>query len=213
VRTGAGALVSEATVGQGRVIYIAVPPDLSSGSFPVSGLFAATLVRSTLYVVAPRDQGLNVALGESVSIPLPARLASREAFSVRDQSGVNAVVKPVRLSTATLLAVPAQYAAGVTIVSTTDSLPVVTVAANASTKEARLEFFEDSQWKGSVDQMVLRRDHVAEISAGTSIAGAIRQARTGSELWPLATVLALACAVAEMFVARFFVRDAAGDAS
>ncbi len=213
VRTGAGALVSEATVGQGRVIYIGVTPDLSSGSFPVSGLFAATLVRSTLYVVAPRDQGLNVALGESVSIPLPARLASREAFVIQDQSGVNAVVKPVRLSTATLLAVPAQYAAGVTLVSTTDSLPVVTVAANASTKEARLEFFDDTQWKGSVDQMVLRPDHVAEISAGASITSAIRQARTGSELWPLATVLALACALAEMFVARYFVRDAARDAS
>jgi hypothetical protein len=164
-------------------------------------------------VVAPRDQGLNVALGESVSIPLPARLASREAFVIQDQSGVNAVVKPVRLSTATLLAVPAQYAAGVTLVSTTDSLPVVTVAANASTKEARLEFFDDTQWKGSVDQMVLRPDHVAEISAGASITSAIRQARTGSELWPLATVLALACALAEMFVARYFVRDAASDAS
>lgn len=213
VRTGAGALISEATVGQGRVIYIAVAPDLSSGSFPVSGLFAATLVRSTLYVVAPRDQGLNVALGESVSIPLPARLAAREAFVIRDPSGVTSVVKPVRLSTATLLAVPAQYAAGVTIVSTTDSLPVVTVAANASTNEARLEFFEDSQWKINADPLVVRPDHVAEISAGESVAGAVRQARTGSELWPLATVLALACAMAEMFVARYFVRDAASDAS
>ena len=213
VRTGAGGLVTEASVGQGRVVYIAVAPDMSSGTFPLSGLFAATLVRSTLYVVAPRDQGVNVALGESVSIPVPPRLAGREAFVMKDQNGISSVVKPIRMSTATLLAVPAQYSSGVTIVSTTDSVPVMTIAANASTQESRLEFFADAQWKGAVDPLVVRPDHVAEISAGSSVANAVRQARTGSELWPLATLLAIICAVTEMLVARYFVHDAVPEAS
>lgn len=213
VRSGAGGLVSEATVGQGRVIYIAVAPDLSSGTFPVSGLFAATLVRSTLYVVAPRDQGVNLGLGESISIPIPPRLTGRDAFVVTDQNGIGSTIQPIRMSSATLLSIPAQYAAGVTIVSTRDSIPVTTVTVNGSTDEARLDFFKDGEWKPSVDTLVARPDHVAEISAGTSVQAAIRQARTGSELWPLATILALACALAEMLVARYFVRDEAPAAS
>ncbi|MBU3698740.1 MAG: VWA domain-containing protein [Candidatus Kapabacteria bacterium] len=213
VRSGAGGLVSEATVGQGRVIYIAVPPDMSSGTFPVSGLFAATLVRSTLYVVAPRDQGVNLGLGESVSIPIPPRLAGRDAFIVADQNGVSSTIQPIRMSTATLLPIPAQFTSGVTVVSTRDSVPVTTVTVNGSTNESRLDFFEEGAWKPAVDTLVVRPDHVTELSAGTSVQAAIREARTGSELWPLATMLALACALAEMLVARYFVRDAAVTAS
>jgi hypothetical protein len=213
VRSGAGGLVSEATVGQGRAIYIAVTPDLSSGTFPVSGLFAATLVRSTLYVVAPRDQGVNVGLGESVSIPVPPRMTGQDAFVVTDQNGVSTTLKPVRMSSATMLVIPAQFSAGVTVVSTRDSVPVTTVSINGSTSESRLEFFEQGAWKKDVDTLVIRPDHVAEIAAGSSVQAAIRQARTGSELWPLATVLALACALAEMLVSRYFVRDTPQSAS
>lgn len=213
VRSGAGGLVSEATVGQGRAIYIAVTPDLSSGTFPVSGLFAATLVRSTLYVVAPRDQGVNLGLGESVSIPLPPRMTGQDAFVITDRNGVTTTLQPVRLSSATMLSIPAQFAAGVTVVSTRDSVPVTTVTVNGSTSESRLEFFDDGAWKRDVDSLVIRPDHVAEIAAGSSVQAAIRQARTGSELWPLATILALACALAEMLVARYFVRDTPQSAS
>ncbi|MEY3386634.1 MAG: hypothetical protein RIR53_1445 [Bacteroidota bacterium] len=213
VRSGAGGLVSEATVGQGRVIYIAVTPDMASGTFPVSGLFAATLVRSTLYVIAPRDQGIYLGLGESVSIPIPPRLSGRDAFIVADQSGVSSTIPPIRMSTATLLPIPAQFTAGVTVVSTRDSVPVTTVTVNGSTTESRLDFFDDGAWKSAVDTLVMRPDHVAELSTGSSVQAAIRKARTGSELWPLATVLALACALAEMLVARYFVRDAAVAAS
>lgn len=213
VRSGAGGLVSEATVGQGRAIYIAVTPDLSSGTFPVSGLFAATLVRSTLYVVAPRDQGVNLGLGESVSIPLPPRMTGQDAFVITDQNGVTTTLQPLRLSSATMLAIPAQFAAGVTVVSTRDSVPFTTVTVNNSTGESRLEFFDEGAWKKDVDSLVIRPDHVAEIAAGSSVQAAIRQARTGSELWPLATVLALACALAEMLVARYFVRDTPQSAS
>ncbi len=213
VRSGAGGLVSEATVGQGRAIYIAVTPDLASGTFPVSGLFAATLVRSTLYVVAPRDQGVNLGLGESISIPLPPRMTGQDAFVVTDQNGVTTTLQPVRLSSATMLTIPAQFAAGVTVVSTRDSVPVTTVTVNGSTSESRLEFFDEGAWKKDVDSLVIRPDHVAEIAAGSSVQAAIRQARTGSELWPLATVLALVCALAEMLVARYFVRDTPQSAS
>lgn len=209
VRTGAGGLITEATLGQGRVIYFAIAPDLSAGSFPVSGIFVTALVRSTLYVVAPRDQGISVELGKSISVPIPSRLAGRDAFVIADQSGYSTISKPIRLSTATLLSIPAQYNAGVTVVSTVDSVPVMTVAANVPTAESRLSFFEKNDWKAAVDKLVVRPDHVAEISAGESVRSAIQAARTGSELWPLSVVLALLCAVAEMLVARFFVRDAA----
>jgi hypothetical protein len=140
-------------------------------------------------------------------------MTGQDAFVVTDQNGVSTTLKPVRMSSATMLVIPAQFSAGVTVVSTRDSVPVTTVSINGSTSESRLEFFEQGAWKKDVDTLVIRPDHVAEIAAGSSVQAAIRQARTGSELWPLATVLALACALAEMLVSRYFVRDTPQSAS
>jgi hypothetical protein len=213
VQTGAGALVSEQAVGRGRVMYCAVAPTLPWSTYPGTGLFAAFVVRTMLYCVAPRDQGVDVVLGEPVRVPVPPRLAGREAFVVDDVLRVKSTVAPVRLPTSTVVSIPPQFRSGVVKVYTTDSLPVVTVTANGPTNESRLSYLPDAAWKTSVDPLVTDPDHVVEVTPERSMRDVIQAARTGSELWPLAIVLALACAVAEMMVSRFMAQESAAPAT
>jgi hypothetical protein len=71
-----------------------------------------------------------------------------------------------------------------------------------------LKFFEFGSWKPAVQPLVENGDHVVELEPGASVAKAIQQARTGSELWGVFTVLALLMAAAEMIVSTFMARDA-----
>ena len=209
MQTGAGALISEQRVGRGRVIYSAVAPSMEWSTFPSTGLFAAVVVRSVLYCVAPRDQGVNVVLGEPVRTPVPPKLAGREAFVIDDVLRVRSTVAPVRLPTSTLVQVPPQFRSGVVKISTTDSLPVATVTANGPTNESRLLFLNKQGWKPLVEPLVVEADHVVEVSADTSMREVVQAARTGSELWPLCILLALVFAVAEMLVSRFMAQESA----
>lgn len=209
VQTSAGALVSEFTVGQGKLLYVAVSPTLEWGSYPLTGLFAATTLRSTIYVVSSRDQGVQAQLGESITVPITSRLAGQDRFIVQDAAQVSMIVQPARLVSSTLLSVPAQYQPGVVKIFSADSTPVTTVTVNGKTAESMLSFFEPGDWKKSTQSFVSNADHIVELKPGVSVTKAIQEARTGSELWALFTVLALMMAVIEMAVSTFMARDAA----
>jgi hypothetical protein len=208
VQTTAGPLVSEFSVGQGKLLYVAVSPSLEWGSYPLTGLFAATTLRSTIYLVASRDQGIQAQIGETISVPISSRLTGQDRFIVKDAAQMALTLQPARLSSSTLLSVPPQYQPGVVKISTADSIPVTTVTVNASTAESMLKFFEFGAWKPAVQPLVENGDHVVELEPGASVAKAIQQARTGSELWGVFTVLALLMAAAEMIVSTFMARDA-----
>jgi len=208
VQTTAGPLVSEFSVGQGKLLYVAVSPSLEWGTYPLTGLFAATTLRSTVYLVVSRDQGIQAKIGETISVPISSRMTGQDRFIVRDAGQIALTLQPARLSSATLLTVPPQYQPGVVKISTIDSIPVTTVTVNTNTAESMLKFFELGAWKSAVQPLVENADHVVELEPGASVAKAIQQARTGSELWGLFTVLALLMAAAEMIVSTFMARDA-----
>lgn len=209
VQTDAGPLISEFAVGRGRLLYVSVAPDVQWSTYPLTGLFAATTIRSTIYLVAPQDQGLRAGVAEAVSVPIQPRLAGTDRFVVRDASGVTTELPPARLPSATFLSVPPQFHTGVVKISTPDSTPVTTVSVNSQTAESMLNFYDAGDWETATRQFVINPDHVVELDQGTSVAKAIESARTGSELWGLFTVLALLMAATEMIVARFMAQDTA----
>lgn len=207
VQTGAGALITEQNLGRGRIIYAAVAPTMAWSTYPSTGLFAAFVVRSVLYLIAPRDQGLQVMLGEPIRIPIPPRLAGRQSFLVDDVMRVKTNTLPVHLPSSTMISIPPQFRSGVVKVMTLDSMPVMTITANGPTTESRLVYHAATQWKASVDPMVTNAQHVVEVRPDRSMVDVVQSARTGSELWPICIIMALACAVAEMLVARFMAQD------
>lgn len=207
VQTSAGAMITESVLGQGRVVYCAVPPTMEWSNFPATGLFAAFMVRSLLYTVAPRDQGVTVAIGESVRVPLPPRRAGDQSFVARDVSDIETTLYPIRLPSSTLIEVPAQDRSGVVKIRAVDSASVMTVTVNPRTTESRLDFFDRSEWAQGLAPMVDHPEHIVEVSAQSSMRDVAQTARTGSELWSVCVVLALLCAVAEMAVSRFMAQE------
>lgn len=208
VQTSAGAMITESVLGQGRVIYCGVPPTMEWSTFPTTGLFAAFMVRSILYTVSPRDQGLSVAVGDAVRVPVPPRHAGDQSFVARDVYDVETTLFPVRLPSSTLLELPPQYRSGVVKIRAQDSSSVMTATLNAATTESRLDFIERGTWANELAPMVDHPDHVVEVSTQSSMRDVAQAARTGSELWSVFVVLALICAVAEMAVSRFMAQEA-----
>lgn len=209
----AGAFLSEGGRGGGRVIYVAVGLDGTWGPFGGTGLFAATVVRASLYTTMPRDQGVDVAIGQGISAPVPGRFTGEASFLVKDELGVVTSLAPVTLPSATILSIPPQQRAGVLKIMTQDSTAVMTVAVNAPSEESMLAYLSDDEWEGGVGMLTPEPDRVFVSKPGRSIEQAVTTARTGSELWPLFIVLALCCAVAESLVSRFVAQDVGAAAS
>jgi len=211
--TNAGPLISEGAIGSGRVIYVGVGLDGSWGPFAATGLFAATVVRASLYTSNSRDVGVESMIGEPVSAPVPGRYAGAPSFLVTDPSGVTTSLAPVRLPTATLLSLPAQRQAGVVRIATADSTAVMTISVNPPVQESMLTFLDDDAWEDGIAALVSAPDRVVVTEAGRSMDDAVRSARVGSELWPLFVVLAVLCALAESLVSRFMAQDETGSVS
>lgn len=207
VRTTAGALLTETVVGRGRVVYCAVAPIPAWGSFPTSGLFPTTVIRSVLYCTMPRDEARTIALGAREQVAIPARYAGRTDLVLRDAAGLTTPVPVVDGGAGPTVMLPARYETGVIKIMTSDSIGIAALAINAPVRESRLDYLDPASWKGAVQGMVVVPDHVETIEATSSMAERIAAAQLGSELWPLCIVLALACALAEMAVARFWASE------
>lgn len=208
IETGGGALLTEHSLGAGRILYVAVAPQLKWSSFPSTGLFAALVVRSMTYLVAPRNQAVDIGIGEPQTVTIPSRYANSRYMAVRDVYGVVSNLQPARLPSQTVLAIPPQQKSGVVTIASSDDMPVMTVSVNGPTEESRLVYMEDNTWKTAVADMVLVPDRVVVVSANSHLDSIIRSARTGSELWSVFILLAIACAVAEMMVSRFMAHEA-----
>ncbi len=209
VQTGGGPLVTEAAVGRGRVLYAAVSPLTEWSTYPLTGLFAAFVIRSVLYCAALRDDLAQARVGEPLRLALPPRYAGLAAVLVTDVQGVTSRTACVQLPSGAMVDIPPQDRSGVVRIQTEDSRPVMAVAVNGSNLESHLSYFERGDWKSQTNPMVKVPDHVVEVEAGRSMREVVTSARTGSELWPLFIVLALSCAAAEMLVSRFMATDAA----
>lgn len=203
----AGNLLVETMFGYGRVLYIATAADPGWSTMGATGLFAATMIRSSIYLMLPRDQGLEAKLAETITVQVPARFASEQSFIVVDPNRVPTPQTPARLPSSTLLTIPAQHQVGVVKILTNDSTAVVAVTINAPREESRLTFFEDDEWERGVGELSTHPDNIVVTKSDRSMEQAAMHARTGSELWSVFIVLSLLCAVAELLISRFFASD------
>ena len=206
MRTDAGALVSEGSLGAGRVIYIASAPDAAWGGLSATGFFAATVVRASLFIALPRDNAMNVAIGQPITMSVPGRHAGQPSFRVRETHGVESVIAPARLPSATLLQIPPQQRAGVVTVATTDSTDVMAASVNVPTAESLLDFMTPDEWAESVKDIATDDVQIVTTEPGRELQQSLLEAKVGSELWPLCILLALLCAGAESVVSRLITR-------
>lgn len=206
--TDVGPLLSEGTLGAGRVIAFAVGIDQTWGTFAYSGFFPAMVVRSAVYLSSIHRANINEDIGKPIAIQLPMRYAGEPRFKVTDVMNTSLELNPVHLSSGAMLHIGGQPKPGVVLCNTASGIGVAAISVNAPTEESELNFVTDDLWLRSVKELSANPSHVV-LATGRSVADAIRTARQGSELWPLCIVIALLCAVSESLVARYAATDKA----
>ncbi|MBI2794994.1 MAG: VWA domain-containing protein [Ignavibacteria bacterium] len=203
----AGSFLVETMHGYGRTLYIATAIDPAWSTMGSTGLFAATMIRSSIYLVLPRDQGIYAKPAETVTVQVPARFANEQSFIIVDANRVSTTQTPARLPSSTLITVPAQHQVGVVKILTSDSTAVVPVTVNGPKEESHLTFFDDDEWRQGVGALTANHNNIIVTKSGRSMEQAAMKARTGSELWSLFIVLSLLCAFTELLISRFFASD------
>jgi len=199
---GDRSLVTEFRKGKGRVLYVAVPPSTVWSDLPKTGLFLPLAVRSALYVAARGDAYPSIEIGESVTIPLSDRGALLTQVTVTQPDGLEEIVGVRKGPGGTSVMYDRAYSPGSYVVShagTTHSL----FTANVESSESALESLSRDEFTARVASHMVVPANLRVLEGEAFLARtAIVDSRVGLELWKYALMLAVACALAEVIVAR-----------
>jgi hypothetical protein len=197
-------LLTEKRLGGGKVLFCASAADRQGGNLPIHPLFPMLLNEILAYVAAsPTDTGFLV--GEPLAVSLPPR-AVAESATFRAPAGRTEAVtvgasdadgrRTARFDEPT---VPGFYE-----VSFSADAPPACVAVNVDPAESDVKPLTPQGLASAFMGVTIRA-----IGNGDDIAGIVREARTGKELWRWLLFLALAALVVEAWLATKFGRKAA----
>lgn len=207
-----GSFLAESRVGEGKVLYCAVPPTAAWSNFPVTGIFPVILFRSIVYLSSREQTANEYAVGEPVMLTLPKRTATGGTFTVTDPTGSQSYRQALALSSGIALDFGVLRQPGVYAVAKQSGEPVAAIAVNIPRSESSLESWSGTEWKQQLENVLAPKTPLAVIDNTGTIGASVARARTGTELWKLFVILAIACAIAEMVVARYTPNPAAAAA-
>lgn len=200
-----GSFLSESKIGEGRILYCAVPPTSAWSNFPLTGLFPVIVFRGTSYLCSREQLGMDVKAGTKTTITLPSRFASSTNYTVTDPEGVQAERTAVKMPSGSVIDLGSLYQPGVYSIKTSvaggGGNVVATVSSNIPAEESRLDSYSPKELQSAL-KSDLSATAIEVIDSPSKIAQGVARARTGTELWKLFLILALCFAIAEMIVAR-----------
>lgn len=204
-----GAFLSEHVIGEGRLLYCAVPPTFDWSAMPSSGLFPVLVARAILYLSARDAVGTMVSVGERCRIPVSPRYSMADVFRMRDRTGTETLVHAIKSAGGTYVDIGHPQDVGALVIETERTgEPVASAAINPPSAEAVLELAGSQQAASYISQRLARND--VEIASGNpSLAAIVARERQRAELWPWLIGGALACAIGEMVIAARVARRTA----
>lgn len=208
IRLPDGIMLAESKIGNGRVLYSAVPPTTQWSTFPLTGLFASLANRAVSYLSAAEYTGTSVEVGEPVYVALSGKYAAGGSFTVLDPQNTESFRQATVLPSGTVLSMDALHQPGVYIVRTAEGKTVQTIAVNPPASESALVHITSGELREQLQTYVPEKGQIEVVAQVRDIASEVSRARTGTELWKLFVLLAVVCAIVEMIVAKNSVRDA-----
>ena len=183
----------EKNVGSGRVILFTAPPDLAWTDLPVRGIFVPLLHRILIYLTSEVSGKMEVAVGDTLTIPIPREDMSKEIV-IRAPNGVETKVVPDYLRER--IVIENLDRTGVYEVMLGGEL-FTTFVANLALTEDPTRRLEESQLKelfaGGLAR-IIRTDEDPVL--------AVNEARRGTELWHIFLISALVLLSAETWIGR-----------
>ncbi len=213
---GAGFLV-EYPSGSGRVLLYGVEAGMTWSDFPMQGLFAPLLYRSVLYLAARDQNAKSFAVGEPIECTARLRGApSSEPFVLTSPSGVGERVVPEYRGGSAVAVFRSVHATEAGVYELRRGAPqgsaeqaelrrepaLAAVAVNVDTAESDLRPADDGRIQRFWASLGVAPGQTAVFSATQQLDASVEQSRYGVELWKHFLALALALALAEMFIGR-----------
>ncbi len=210
---GSGFL-TEYACGNGRVLLYSVGANLSWSDFPVKGVFAPLLHRSTVYLAVEHQRTSTYIVGEPIQFNLRIKnTEQKHQYLLRSAGGIEELVMPqFRSSFGTALfessntsetgiyelaQVAADHSPGQNLSELLDA-----VAVNVSPAESDLRRARNDELSAFWNSVGLRPEQINQLHSLANINAAILESRFGVELWKYFIVLAILLALAEMAISR-----------
>ncbi len=208
IETSSGNFLSESRIGDGKLLYCAVTPDLEWSNFPVTGLFPAMIYRSIFYLTSKEELGQSITAGKPLMLTLPKRYSSGGNFKVIDPEETEFFRQSANLPSGAVLSFDKLDQLGNYSIISAQDKPVAVFSVNPDPTESVLKLFTKDEIEKALKNKISENAPLEFVEDPAEIMTNIERTRTGTELWQLFVIAALICAVAEMLVARYTKKEA-----
>lgn len=206
-----GAFLAENKIGDGKILYCAVPPTSDWSNFPFTGIFPTILYRSVVYLTVHEELGVETTAGTSLTLSLPKRFAAGGNFKALDANNTEFFRQAALLPSGATLPLGTLNQVGVYQIFTAEGRPVTTVSVNFPASEGMLSFLSKDELIQALHNLVSEKTVVEYIENPQNVVASVARARIGSELWQACLIAALLCAIAEMLIAKATKNDLSGE--
>jgi hypothetical protein len=202
--------LSEQEEGKGTILFFTVAPVLSWSDFPLKGIFAPLLYRSTLYSSASEFRMEKYIAGDEATISLSKKgtkvtfVGNDRAITLTSPDGVEEIVQLLPYSSEnSKLSLKATNLRQTGIYTASSNKTAVTMFdVNTDPSESDLRMNGGNERSDFWSRNGLPASSVHNISPSEQIQNVILQSRFGIELWKYCIAAALLLALLEMLIAR-----------
>ncbi|MCY4159069.1 MAG: BatA domain-containing protein [Bacteroidetes bacterium] len=190
-------LLQDIQFDQGRVLFLAVAPQVSWSDLPVRGLFVPLMYRAAQYLSAAGSvQGEQVLAGRKATIRIPS---TQGQITLEMPDGTKEIPSHRQVFGASLIEFESNSPGIARILA--DNLSVRLVSVGLDPDESSLSYAEPVEARDRLAEDLEAPVTILQANSGEEIPSAIREARTGLELWRHFLVLGLLLLATEMILA------------
>lgn len=195
-----GIFLSELKTSNSNILYFAVPPNNKWSNIGVSSLFPAIITRSVAYLNdADNIQSNDEKLDDKLLIDKKNILNADLSLEYPNGDVIN--LESIPLKEKILVTLPQINTFGNYTVNNS-GVAVSVFSNNHSSSESSLEYYEDEKLVEDLEKFGIDKNNVDFVIDDKNIKESIQRAKLGTELWQLALLLALICALLEMIVQK-----------
>ncbi len=197
--TSGSAFFLEHQSGSGRVLMVAVAPNLEWSDFPLKGLFVPLLHRSVSYLAGDQHQNTGHLAGDEVSIRSTVRTPG--PWTIRNPSMIDVAATPVSRGVQQSVRFGETESMGLYTVRAGTSV-IRKFAVNLHPDESNTGPAERSDLETVFRRVGIESSSVSFIDQPREVQRLVLESRLGVEVWKHLLLAALAVALLEMIVAR-----------
>jgi len=197
-------LLSEYTIGEGKLLVYAIAPTFAWSDFPRRGIFVPLMYRSVLYCARGTGRSYAFLVGEQPTINVPySALKGTKQLVLRNEVYQDEKLKSAqaeRTAGTVFTASQKEQAGNYTLVANEKTIGILSV--NIDARESDIRVIADGEMERLYASIGIRSDDVFQLNDVERIESSIMQSRYGVELWKFFVVCALVFALLEMVVGR-----------